>query len=105
MKKLLIIIAAFSFLIACQSNSKSSDANKVSAKEKVELVKMEFDVTGMTCTGCEKSVENGLKKVEGVKEVKASHKNNKVTIQVEKDRVDREALAQKIETVGYVVTR
>jgi copper chaperone CopZ len=105
MKKLLIIIAAFSFLFACQSNTKSTEANKASAKEKVELVKMEFDVTGMTCTGCEKSVEKGLKKVEGVREVKASHKNNRVTVQVEKDRVDREALAQKIETVGYIVQR
>ena len=62
-------------------------------------------VTGMTCSGCENTVKNGLKQIDGVVEVQASHKNNKVTIKVEKDKVSREEIAQQIETIGYNVEK
>ena len=104
MKKILILIFTIGLFAACQSNTKKADKENATTSQVVEYEEMEFNVTGMTCTGCEKTVENGLKQVDGVKEVKASHKNNKVTIKIEKDKINREALAQKIETVGYGVT-
>ncbi|RUT79487.1 copper chaperone [Ancylomarina longa] len=64
---------------------------------------MELNVTGMTCTGCENTVENGLKNMDGVIEVKASHKDNKVILKVEKNKVNRDEISQKIEAVGYKV--
>ena len=104
MKKFLILIFALFFLAACQSNTKKAESDsKAETVQVVQYEEIEFDVTGMTCTGCENSVENGLKQMDGVKEVKASHKNNKVTIKVEKDKLSREEIAQKIETVGYGV--
>ncbi|PXY00705.1 hypothetical protein DF185_12395 [Marinifilum breve] len=104
MKKILILLLAVGLFAACQSNTKKSEqTDKASTTQTVEYQKMEFHVSGMTCTGCENTVINGLKQVKGVKEVKASHKNNRVTIMVEKDKVNREEIAQKIETVGYTV--
>ncbi|GAB7088536.1 cation transporter [Marinifilum fragile] len=104
MKKILILILTLGLFAACQSNTKKSEKpEEATASQVVEYQKMEFDVTGMTCTGCENTVINGLKQLDGVKEVKASYKNNKVTIMVEKDKVNREEIAQKIETVGYTV--
>ena len=106
MKKIIILILAIGFFAACESTAKKGDkANSETTSQVVEYEEVEINVTGMTCTGCEKTVENGLKQVDGVKEVRASHKNNKVTIKIEKDKVNREALAQKIETVGYAVTK
>ncbi|PKQ69237.1 hypothetical protein BZG01_01680 [Labilibaculum manganireducens] len=66
---------------------------------------MELTVTGMTCTGCENTIKNGLKQIDGVVEVEASHTNNKVTIKVEKDKVTHEEIAQQIEAIGYSVEK
>ncbi|PKQ65942.1 hypothetical protein BZG02_01920 [Labilibaculum filiforme] len=57
----------------------------------------------MTCTGCENTIKNGLKQMDGVAEVEASHTNSKVTIKVVKDKVKREEIAKQIETIGYTV--
>ncbi|NOU60447.1 cation transporter [Marinifilum caeruleilacunae] len=104
MKKILILILAVGLFAACQSSTKKSgESEKATSSQVVDYQEMEFNVTGMTCTGCENTVVNGLKQIKGVKEVKASHKNNRVTIMVEKDKVNREEIAQKIETVGYTV--
>lgn len=104
MKKILILIFALSFLSACQSNSKKSENNTTEkTKQVVQVEEIEFSVNGMTCTGCENTIKNGLKQMEGVVEVEASHQNKKVTVKVEKDKVSREEIAQKIESVGYSV--
>ncbi len=104
MKKILILILAVGLFAACQSSTKKSGlSDEASSTQVVDYEEMEFNVTGMTCTGCENTVVNGLKQIKGVKEVKASHQNNRVTIMVEKDKVNREEIAQKIETVGYTV--
>lgn len=105
MKKILILIFVFGLFAACQSSTKKADQSDSTTTQVVEYENMEFNVTGMTCTGCENSVVNGLKELKGVKEVKASHKNNRVTIIVEKDKLNREEIAQKIETVGFTVNK
>lgn len=104
MKQYFIIIFTLLLFTACQSNSKKVNSeNKAETTKVVEYQEMEITVTGMTCTGCEKTVKNGLKQIDGVVKVEASHKKNRVTIKVEKDKVSREEIAQQIETVGYKV--
>jgi copper chaperone CopZ len=104
MKQILIVVFAIGFLAACQSNTKKVESDsKAETTQVVEYETMEFTVTGMTCTGCENTIKNGLKQIDGVVEVEASHTNNKVTIKLEKDKVNREEIAQKIETIGYHV--
>ncbi len=106
MKRFLIIIFALALFSACQSNTKKTESeSKAESTQVVELQELEMTVTGMTCSGCENTVKNGLKQIDGIVEVKASHKNNKVTIKVEKDKVSREEIAQQIETIGYNVEK
>lgn len=104
MKKILILIFALSFLSACESNPKKSENNTTEkTKQVVQVEEIELSVNGMTCAGCENTIKNGLKQMEGVVEVEASYQNKKVTVKVEKDKVSREEIAQKIESVGYTV--
>ncbi|MBI9056331.1 MAG: cation transporter [Labilibaculum sp.] len=106
MKRFFIIIFALALLTACQSNTKKAESeSKAETIQVVELQELELTVTGMTCSGCENTVKNGLKQIDGVVEVQASHKNSKVTIKVEKDKVSREEIAQQIETIGYNVEK
>ncbi|WP_321318814.1 cation transporter [Labilibaculum sp.] len=105
MKKILIVVFAIAFLAACQSNTKKAESKKTETTQVVDYETMELTVTGMTCTGCENTIKNSLKQIDGVVEVEASHTNSKVTVKVEKDKVTREEIAQQIEAVGYNVEK
>ncbi|WP_320019936.1 cation transporter [Labilibaculum manganireducens] len=105
MRKILIVVFAIAFLAACQSNTKKAESTKTETTQVVDYETMELTVTGMTCTGCENTIKNGLKQIDGVVEVEASHTNNKVTIKVEKDKVTHEEIAQQIEAIGYNVEK
>ena len=101
MKKFLIVIFTLAFFTSCQSNTKKIESNS----KLVNYETIELTVTGMTCSACENTIENGLKQVDGVVEVKASHKNGRVSIKMEKDKVNREEITQQIESIGYNVEK
>lgn len=61
-----------------------------------------LSVLGMTCTSCEMRIENTLKKVPGVKEVKASYSSSKVYVTYNADETGLFKLIQAIEKLGYV---
>ncbi|MBR1540047.1 MAG: heavy-metal-associated domain-containing protein [Clostridia bacterium] len=61
-----------------------------------------LNVDGMMCSGCENRVQNALKTIKGVKEVKASHEEKKVQIILKQD-VDEQIFKDKIADLGYEV--
>ncbi len=61
-----------------------------------------FNVEGMMCGGCENRVQNALKTIDGVKEVKADHVSGTVTVTLNKE-VDKSIIKEKIEDIGYEV--
>jgi copper chaperone CopZ len=56
-------------------------------------------VKGMTCGGCEAAITSALRKVEGVREVKADHLAGRVV--VEGDGMELDALRVAVEDAGY----
>lgn len=61
----------------------------------------EIDVNGMSCGGCEKSIETVVKKIDGVADVRASHTARKVL--VSGTGFDEGAVRQAIRTAGFEV--
>ena len=61
-------------------------------------------VKGMVCNGCENRVQNALKNIEGVEEVKADHNTGIVTIK-SKSEVEKNAMEEKIEDIGFEVIK
>lgn len=59
-------------------------------------------VTGMSCEGCERNVENALQGLDGVSRVDADHGSDTVEI-VAEDDVNDDALHGAIEDAGYEV--
>ena len=59
-------------------------------------------VLGMTCSSCEMRIENSLKKIAGVKDVKAVYSNAKVYITYNAKEVGIFKFIQAIEKLGYV---
>ena len=59
-------------------------------------------VEGMVCNGCENRVENALKNIQGVEDVKASHTTGTVTI-TSKEAVSENIMKEKIEDIGFEI--
>jgi copper chaperone len=60
-------------------------------------------VTGMTCGGCENAVKRAISSLDGVSDVSASHRDNRVTLTFDASKVDRRTIAKRIEDAGYTV--
>jgi copper chaperone CopZ len=58
-------------------------------------------VEGMTCFSCEIHVEHSLKKLEGVREVKASSSDHSVTVSYDPAEVAVEKLVEAVNPTGY----
>lgn len=61
-----------------------------------------IDVDGMTCGGCETTIEQAVGRVNGVNDVNADHETETVT--VTGDDPDRDGIHTAIERVGYDVS-
>jgi len=102
--KFLIIICLF-FAFSCNNaTNKKSSAKLVSAvSENAKTVAVELAIQGMTCTGCEQTIQSGILSLKGVKQVKANFKNGKAFVEFIPGIVDTLQMKEKIATSGYVV--
>lgn len=60
-------------------------------------------VDGMTCEGCENSVQFALNGLDGVDLVKADHQAKTVRVDYNPDTIDETALGEAIEAMGYTL--
>jgi copper chaperone CopZ len=63
--------------------------------------KTKIEVTGMSCGHCEKTVEDGVNSVDGVRKVKADHAKNVVTISYRGDCPSIDEVKAKVEDLGF----
>lgn len=76
--------------------------NTVVTNNDDNIVKAKLEIEGMTCTGCEQSVDNALKSQEGVVSVTSSYKTGIAYVQYDKTKVKPEQLKNEVEEkVGY----
>lgn len=88
--------------VSCQSKKadSSSDKEELDVVNAVELV---LNVDGMTCEGCENTVEVGLTKLDGVASVEANHITGETKIIVDTTRISKIELAETVKKIGYAV--
>jgi copper chaperone CopZ len=61
-----------------------------------------FDVTGMSCGGCERSLTRAVSQLPGVSAVDASHVDRTATVTYDENAVTPDAIAEAIRDAGYV---
>ena len=61
-------------------------------------------VEGMACNACENRVQNALKEMNGVQEVKADHEKAIVTVKGN-ENMNIEEICSRIEDLGYDVIK
>lgn len=68
-----------------------------------KLIRKVLQIEGMTCTSCEMRIENKLKKLEGIVEVKAIYSSSNVYVTYDADRIKLHAITEEIEKLDYKV--
>ena len=88
-----------SLMLSC-SSSGSNQKKEIIVKES-DIVKKTIGVNGMTCVGCEVTLERNISKIEGVVSVKASHTNNEAVIEFDSTKTDINTITNEIKESGY----
>lgn len=80
---------------------------KKAIKEEIsqEPLVTQVSIGGMSCTGCEETIQNAVGKLEGIKSVKASYKAGNAIIEFFPDMVDTVKISEAISGSGYTVVK
>ena len=95
-------------LFACKSKTTETSGTEGSVKTDLivnpdALVQMDVNVDGMTCTGCENTINTGVSEVPGVVEVKSSFQEGKTHVKFDSTQTSIEKIAEIINSKGYIV--
>lgn len=103
MRYLIVICLFLAFGCNNAGTKKNTAEVKLPAAESVKTVAVEFAIQGMTCTGCEQTIQSGISSLKGVKQVKANFKNGKAYVEFIPDIADTIQMKEKIVASGYAV--
>jgi len=103
MRKFFFSIPVFLLLFSCNNNSGEKNEEKVQeiVINPENLVTIQMDVIGMTCTGCENTIIKSVSKLAGVQEVTASHLDSVSVIRFDSSLVSIDDIRMAIEEYGY----
>ena len=110
-KKFLGIVTVFAvFMLAFPYYSgiffpDNNKADKVIVVSENDILNAQLSIKGMTCTGCEHSVNAALNNSEGVLEASSSYESGIALVKFDQSKVSVEQLATAVEeATGYKVT-
>jgi len=108
MKNLLCILFLALLMVGCSGNKEKSTEDIEPADQELviapeNLLKVRFDVGGMTCTGCENTVIKGISELEGIAEVTASHVDSVAFVSFDKTKATPQQMSEAITKKGYEV--
>ena len=94
-------------LIVFGCNNTTTQKNKPELKSVAEAnlktEAVEVTIKGMTCTGCEQTIQSGITSIKGVKQVKATFKNGKAYVEFIPGMADTIQMKEMITASGYSV--
>jgi copper chaperone CopZ len=90
---LIVILAELSFSCSGKKAEKETTLQQASI--------LEVSIGGMTCLGCEQTIQNNVGKLEGIKSVKASFTAGNAIIEYFPSEVDTVKIKETITGTGY----
>jgi copper chaperone CopZ len=101
-------VTSFSFvmvLLFILSSCGGSGGKKEVKEVPGETAMIEVSISGMTCTGCENTIQSGLTKVPGVISVKASHTLGNAIVEYNPEQVDTLKIKDAVNGCGYTAVK
>lgn len=95
MKIKLLIVSLLVLIIAVSCGTKKA---KITPVANASIV---LTVEGMSCTGCEETIQTALAKIDGVIDVKASHTDSVVKVSYDSTLVKVDQLGDEINKLDY----
>lgn len=108
-KKLLGLVTLFALLmLAFPSYSPifypdSTNSSAIPAEQFSKIKLVEFQIEGMTCSGCEEHVTNAARELEGVDDVRTSYEKGNAIVKYDPEIVGKDQIVQAINKTGYKV--
>ncbi|MDQ7045549.1 MAG: cation transporter [Sulfurimonas sp.] len=103
-KILLKIVLSLGLLLAFSACCDSKDEEKEAVKiDNTKVLKMVLNVQGMTCEGCEATIQNNVSKLAGVVSVKASHVDKTTTVDFDTTQISAAQIEKVIIETGYKI--
>jgi len=99
LKIITLIILSTAFSLSCSMPDNQS--KKVVIVNESDVLRKTIGVNGMTCVGCEVTLEDNIAKIEGVVSVKASHTDKEAIIEFDSTKTDIITITKKIKESGY----
>lgn len=102
-----LILVCLSLLIGCTNSGtkKTSPETKPSVQENIQTATVEITIQGMSCLGCEQTIQKGVGSIKGVKLVKADFKKGRALVEFIPGIADTLQMKEKIAASGYVVAK
>ncbi len=107
MKIKFLIIPILLLTIACQNTSKENTEQSAETTEvvaKVNVQKIEINVEGMSCSGCENTIQETIKDFEGVYTANADHVNGVAVMEFDSTKINVADVMLAINDLGYEAT-
>lgn len=101
MKKLLILAGIAMMAFSCQPKEKKNGTSSDAAT--LTPVAYQVVIEGMTCTGCEETVEGSVNKLEGIKMVDAKFTDGTAIVEYYSEKSDTALIRKAITGSGYKV--
>lgn len=100
MKKIIFIAIITAFFAGCSGKTTSTEnAGKVAA---VANKTVTLAIEGMTCTGCENTIQESVTKIAGVTAIKASHLDSTAVVSFDSTLTTVNAIGDAVTEAGYV---
>ncbi|GGD47950.1 hypothetical protein GCM10011514_09960 [Emticicia aquatilis] len=77
--------------------------NKVTINQAVKSQKIEFIISGMTCTGCEVHVKSEISKLKGIIIAQVSYEKGKAFVEFDNKKTNIKEITKAINSTGYKV--
>ena len=106
-KKFLLLVTLFAGLMLTfpyysQIFYPNTSKEVVYVKES-NISEVEYNIKGMTCTGCEVHIESEVNKLEGIIEVKANHEKGNTIVKYDKTKVTNNEIEDAVRKTGYKI--
>lgn len=97
----LLPLAIATIIVSCKSNTNQEpESNKV----KISTVQYEVLIDGMTCTGCEQTIQTAVNGLDGIEKVTVSHEKGSAILEIQEGMFDSLTINSRISESGYTVT-
>ena len=88
---------------SCNQNQTPPGNKDVLIDDTLSVKTAHLRVEGMTCTGCENTIQQMVGKIEGVKKVKASYTDSLTTVVFDTSLASIVLISETINNLGYKV--